>query len=324
MSQVTMIVPCFNCEGTVEKTLESLRLQTFQDLTVMAINDGSTDRTGDVLLAYQKSHPEMDLVLYTKRNEGIAEARNFGLDHVNTPYFGFLDSDDMAEPDMVADLYAKMIGEHLQVVVSDFYWTRPDAERVQKEGPYGAGQDMMVSLFAVLWNKLYDTEFVRKSGVRFPRGDRYEDNYFLYCLTMFVERIGFVDRPYVHYLQHTGSITHNNNEQVKNMIDVFERILAWYRQHGTYDAYRDGLEYITIKAFLGNSFLRSCKIDDASDRKATVRLGWDLLNREFPGWHKNPYLKSLGGLKNRYFSMVHGWNLGVLTWFFHYFGRDNV
>lgn len=324
MSQVTMIVPCFNCQDTVEKTLESLRLQTFQDLTVMAINDGSTDGTGAVLLAYQKKHPEMDLVLYTKENEGIAQARNFALDHVTTPYFGFLDSDDIADMEMVGDLYAKMTAEHLQIVVSDFYWTRPNEECVQKEGPYGTGQDMMVSLFAVLWNKLYDTSFVRSSGVRFPKGDRYEDNYFLYCLTMFVERIGFVNRPYVHYLQHTGSITHNNNEQVKNMIDVFERILAWYRSHGTYEQYRDGLEYITIKAFLGNSFLRSCRIDDAKDRKATVRLGWDLLNREFPNWHHNRYLKSLPGMKNRYFAMVRSWNLGFFTWFFHSFGKEGV
>jgi hypothetical protein len=64
-------------------------------------------------------------------------------------------------------------------------------------------------------------------------------------------------------------------------------------------------------------------LKDAMER-AYVSLGWDLLNREFPDWHDNPYLKSLGGLKNRYFSMVYGWNIGFLTWFFHVFGKDNI
>jgi hypothetical protein len=100
--------------------------------------------------------------------------------------------------------------------------------------------------------------------------------------------------------------------------------LKYYKDHGFYEEYHDALEYIHIKFFLGNSFLRSAKIKDPADRKATIKMGWDLLNREFPDWHKNPYLKSMGGMKNKYFSLVYDWNVGFFAWLFHVLQRDNL
>ena len=321
---VSVIVPCYNAAKTVGKTLDSLANQTLKSLEVIAINDGSTDNTLEVLNRYRETHPDMNLVIYSKENEGIAETRNFGVSKVTGKYFGFLDSDDYTVPEMFEEMAELAEKDNLQLVISDFCWVNSRGERVQKEGPYECGQDMMVKLFAVLWNKLYRTDFIQTLDIRFPKGYRYEDDCYLYCLVPHLSRIGFTNKPYVRYVQQENSITHNNNEQVKNMIHVFEIILDYYKSHGFYDEYRDALEYIHIKAFLGNSFLRSCKIEDPKDRKATVMLGWDLLNKEFPNWHKNPYLKSLGGMKNRYFSMVYDWNIGLLTWFFHAFGKDNI
>ena len=182
----------------------------------------------------------------------------------------------------------------------------------------------MVQLFAVLWNKLYRTSFIRSLDISFPKGDRSEDACFLYCLTCRLSKIGFVDQPYVHYVQQEKSITHTNNDQVKNMIEVFQIIQKYYRDHGFYEEYRDALEYIHIKFFLGNSFLRSSKIEDKKDRERTIRMGWDLLNTSFPDWHHNPYLKSLGGMKNRYFSMVNEHNLMFFAWLFRNFKKDNL
>ena len=322
---VSVIVPCFNAEKTVTRTLDSLAAQTLRDLEIVAVNDGSTDHTLDVLNHWKDDHPDVNIVIYSKENEGIAETRNFGVARVSGKYFGFLDSDDYTAPGMYRDLSEKAEEEDLELVISDFYWVNSKGDRLQNEGPYACGQDMMVKLFAVLWNKLYRTDFIRSLDIRFPKGYRYEDDCYLYCMVPHLSKIGFtLGRGFVRYVQQENSITHNNNEQVKNMIHVFEIILDYYKSHGLYDEYRDALEYIHIKAFLGNSFLRSCKIRDPIDRKNTVMLGWELLNREFPDWHKNPYLKSLGGMKNRYFSMVYDWNIGFLTWFFHVFGRDNI
>ena len=321
---VSVIVPCFNAEKTVVRTLDSLVQQTLVNLEIIIINDGSTDHTKDIIENYITDHKEINICLYTKENEGIASARNYALTKVHGEYFGFLDSDDYAEKEMFEDLYQLAKKDNLEVAVSDFWWEMGDSQRLEKEGPYNCKQDMMVHLFAVLWNKIYKTDWIKSLDVRFPDGNRYEDACYLYCLCMHINRIGFTNKPYVHYVQQKSSITHTNNHQVKNMISVFEIILDYYKKHNKYEEYHDALEYIHIKFFLGNSFLRSARIADKKDRHDTIELGWNLLNKEFPDWHKNPYLKTMKGMKNKYFSMVYSWNIYFFAWLFRIFKKDNV
>lgn len=318
MSCLSVIVPCYNGEKFIGRCLESLVNQTLQDIEIIVINDGSTDNSQDIIDSYANKYH--NIKAYKIPNSGIADARNFGVSKVETPYFGFLDCDDYTDVTMFEKMYNKAIKTNAQVVVSNFYWVKGKKKKLEKEGPYNTGKDMLIHLFAVLWNKIYDTEFVRSTNIRFPSGNRYEDAYFLYCLAPNIERLAFVDEAFVHYVQHENSITHNNNEEVKNMITIFDNILNYYAHTNRYDEYHDELEYLHIKFFLGNSFLRSARIDDKQDRDYTIQLGWNMLNDEFPDWHHNHYLKELPGLKNLYFRMVYDWNVMLFAYLFRIIG----
>ena len=318
MSCLSVIVPCYNGEKFIGRCLESLVNQTLKDIEIIVINDGSTDNSQDIIDSYANKYH--NIKAYKIPNSGIADARNFGVSKVETPYFGFLDCDDYTDVTMFEKMYNKAIETNAQVVVSNFYWVKGKKKKLEKEGPYNTGKDMLIHLFAVLWNKIYDTEFVRSTNIRFPSGNRYEDAYFLYCLTPNIERLAFVDEAFVHYVQHENSITHNNNEEVKNMITIFDNILNYYAHTNRYDEYHDELEYLHIKFFLGNSFLRSARIDDKQDRDYTIQLGWNMLNDEFPDWHHNHYLKELPGLKNLYFRMVYDWNVMLFAYLFRIIG----
>ncbi|MDY4972456.1 MAG: glycosyltransferase [Erysipelotrichaceae bacterium] len=318
MSCLSVIVPCYNGEKFIGRCLESLVNQTLQDIEIIVINDGSTDNSQDIIDSYANKYH--NIKAYKIPNSGIADARNFGVSKVETPYFGFLDCDDYTDVTMFEKMYNKAIETNAQVVVSNFYWVKGKKKKLEKEGPYNTGKDMLIHLFAVLWNKIYDTEFVRSTNIRFPSGNRYEDAYFLYCLAPNIERLAFIDEAFVHYVQHENSITHNNNEEVKNMITIFDNILNYYAHTNRYDEYHDELEYLHIKFFLGNSFLRSARIDDKQDRDYTIQLGWNMLNDEFPDWHHNHYLKELPGLKNLYFRMVYDWNVMLFAYLFRIIG----
>ena len=318
MSCLSVIVPCYNGEKFIGRCLESLVNQTLQDIEIIVINDGSTDNSQDIIDSYANKYH--NIKAYKIPNSGIADARNFGVSKVETPYFGFLDCDDYTDVTMFEKMYNKSIETNAQVVVSNFYWVKGKKKKLEKEGPYNTGKDMLIHLFAVLWNKIYDTAFVRSTNIRFPSGNRYEDAYFLYCLAPNIERLAFVDEAFVHYVQHENSITHNNNEEVKNMITIFDNILNYYAHTNRYDEYHDELEYLHIKFFLGNSFLRSARIDDKQDRDYTIQLGWNMLNDEFPDWHHNHYLKELPGLKNLYFRMVYDWNVMLFAYLFRIIG----
>ena len=318
MSCLSVIVPCYNGEKFIGRCLESLVNQTLQDIEIIVINDGSTDNSQDIIDSYANKYH--NIKAYKIPNSGIADARNFGVSKVETPYFGFLDCDDYTDVTMFEKMYNKAIETNAQVVVSNFYWVKGKKKKLEKEGPYNTGKDMLIHLFAVLWNKIYDTAFVRSTNIRFPSGNRYEDAYFLYCLAPNIERLALVDEAFVHYVQHENSITHNNNEEVKNMITIFDNILNYYAHTNRYDEYHDELEYLHIKFFLGNSFLRSARIDDKQDRDYTIQLGWNMLNDEFPDWHHNHYLKELPGLKNLYFRMVYDWNVMLFAYLFRIIG----
>ena len=318
MSCLSVIVPCYNGEKFIGRCLESLVNQTLQDIEIIVINDGSTDNSQGIIDSYANEYH--NIKAYKIPNSGIADARNFGVSKVETPYFGFLDCDDYTDVTMFEKMYNKAIETNAQVVVSNFYWVKGKKKKLEKEGPYNTGKDMLIHLFAVLWNKIYDTAFVRSTNIRFPSGNRYEDAYFLYCLAPNIERLAFVDEAFVHYVQHENSITHNNNEEVKNMITIFDNILNYYAHTNRYDEYHDELEYLHIKFFLGNSFLRSARIDDKQDRDYTIQLGWNMLNDEFPDWHHNHYLKELPGLKNLYFRMVYDWNVMLFAYLFRIIG----
>ena len=323
MKKLSVIVPCYNAEKYISKTLDSLVNQTLDNFEVIVINDGSTDNSLNIINSYKEKYPHI-IKVHNQKNKGIAATRNVGLDLVTGEYIGFLDSDDNASYDMFEKMYNKAKEKDLEIVVSNFTWIYPDSERLEKEGPYKPGKDMMINLFAVLWNKIYKTSFIKETGIRFPDGNRYEDACFLYCLASQVKKIDFIDESFVNYVQVSTSITHTNNDQVKNMITVFNIIYDYYVNNGLFDEYKDELEYIHIKFFLGNSFLRSALIDDKEDRVNTILLGWNLLNDKFPKWYKNKYLKSLGGLKNKYFSVVRRWNIMIFAWLYRIFNKFGV
>lgn len=324
MKKLSVIVPCYNGEKYISKTLDSLVNQTMKDILIIIINDGSTDNSLNIINSYKQNYPDLIKVV-NQENIGIAATRNVGLSLVETEYFGFLDSDDYTSLDMFEKMYNKAKQSDADIVVSNFTWVYPDgSEKLEVEGPYKAKQDMMINLFAVLWNKIYKTSFVKSTNIKFPDGNRYEDACFLYCLASCVNKIEFINESFVNYVQVSTSITHTNNDQVKNMITVFNIIYDYYVKEGKFDDYKDELEYIHIKFFLGNSFLRSSLIEDKSDRTNTILLGFNLLNDKFPNWNKNKYLKSLGGLKNKYFTIVRRWNIFFFAWLYRNFFRFRV
>lgn len=315
MVKVSVIVPCFNSEKYISKALDSLLSQTLDDMEIIVINDGSSDNSKEIIDEYYKKYPDK-IRVYHQENKGIASVRNYGLSLVNGEYFGFLDSDDYTKSDMYFKMYAKAKETDADMVVSNFMWVSDKKERLEKEGPYIAGKDMMVKLFATLWNKIYKTSLIKESGLKFPDGNRYEDACFLYCLSSILKKVEFIDEAFVSYVQVSTSITHTNNQQVKNMITVFNIIYDYYKNNNLFDEYKDELEYIHIKFFLGNSFLRSSLIKDKDDRYNTIMMGFNLLNEKFPNWYKNKYLNEFGGIKHKYFKIVRKWNIMVFSWLY--------
>lgn len=314
MNEISVIVPVWGTEKYLSKCLDSLVHQTIV-IKIIVINDSTQDNSQTIIDEYKLNYPDL-IDAYIKPNGGIADTRNFGVSQVNTPYFGFVDSDDYVELDMYEKLLTKAKNENADVTVCNFWWVYDNEKKLGIDGPYKPQKDMLVNLMATLWNKLYKTEIIKAIPVEFPTGYRYEDAFYLYCITPYLSKVAFVDEPLVHYIQREGSITHNHNDKVKDMIHVFEALIAFYKKENLYVTYEKELEYLFIKFFLGNSFLRTVQIKDKAIREETLKMSIDLLYKQFPTFYKNEYLNSLGGMKNKYFKLVRKWNYKLFAFVF--------
>lgn len=302
MPKVSVIVPVYNVEQYINKCIDSLVEQTLQDIEIIFVNDGTKDNCEEIILNYQKQYP--DKIKYLKKeNGGLSSARNYGIPYATGDYIAFLDSDDYVEPDMYEALYNEAIRDDYDMVECDFIWEYPNKKKLDVGEIYFSQKEAMEKARVVAWNKLYKREVLVNSNVSFPEGLRYEDVDFFYKILPSLNRIGFVKKPFIHYIQRENSIINTQNERTGEIFTVLDHVLEFYRKNGYYDEYKEELEYTYTRYLLCSSLKRMAKIEDSNIRKQLLQETWKKLNDNFPSWKKNKILHKTS-LKNLYMRSV--------------------
>ena len=117
--KITVIVPVYNVENYLNKCLDSILKQTYQNLEIIVVNDGSTDNSGTICQEYAQK--DNRIVYIEKENGGLSDARNAGLDRTTGSYITFVDSDDWIEQDYVETLYKKIVEYQADIAVGNYY-----------------------------------------------------------------------------------------------------------------------------------------------------------------------------------------------------------
>lgn len=180
---VTVVIPLYNAENTIERVLDSVRMQTAlaQIAEVIVINDGSTDQSKNRVLQYINSCPELSIVCLDQENCGAAGARNAGLSRVNTKYVAFLDADDLWAPNKL-ERQLQTIQEHPEIRFLGTAWEDKPLRiggRKITELYNGTVKDVCIKNFPVTPSVLMETAFRDEVGY-FDASRKYgEDiNYF--------------------------------------------------------------------------------------------------------------------------------------------------
>ena len=312
MKSVSVIVPFYNVESYIGRCLETLVKQTLDDIEIILVNDGSKDRSKIVVDKYIKEYPEK-IVYLEKENGGLSDARNFAIPYAKGEYIAFLDSDDYVNVEMYKDMYELAKRENSDMVECDFYWEYPDKKKEDIGVIYNGKKEMIEKVRVVAWNKLIKKEILEKSKVIFPKGYRYEDVEFTYKLVPYLDKVSFLKKPCVHYIQREGSISNNQNERNKEIFDVLEHVIEFYKENDLYEEYKDELEYIYIRYAFCSSLLRIVKIEDQNIQQNLLDLTWEKVNTTFPEWNKNPILKSKKDLKNIYLKTINKFTYEMYT-----------
>ena len=303
MPKVSVIVPFYNVEGYIEKCLETLVNQTLQDIEIILVNDGSKDRSVNIVKKFQRNYPEK-IVYLEKENGGLSDARNYAIPYAKGKYIAFLDSDDYVEKDMYQKMYNLAVKEESDMVECDFCWEYPDKTRKDVGEIYHGTKEMIEKIRVVAWNKLIKKEILEDTKIHFPKGYRYEDVEFTYKLIPYIKKVSFLKEACIHYIQREGSISNSQNERTREIFDVLEHVLQYYKKIGIYEKYKTELEYIYTRYAFCSSLRRISKIQDENVQENLLKLTWNNVQEKFPNWKQNSILKTKFNAKNIYMRTI--------------------
>ena len=302
MIKVSIIVPVYNTKEYLEKCLDSLINQTLKDIEIIVVNDGSTDDSQSIIDKYLKKDKRIKSII--KKNGGLGDARNYGINEASGEYIGFVDSDDYVELTMFEKLYNKAKKENSDIVECNLYWVYPNETRLDTANYYNYKKDIMYNIRVMVCNKIFKRDVISKQNILFPVGIRYEDIVFTYKLLPYVKTISYIDEAFYYYIQRGSSLSNEQNSKVRDIFEGLDIVREYYKNMNLHKKYEKEIEYLNIKLLLGSSFLRILGIRNGKLRKEILVENWEYLNKNYPNWKKNEYLKNSKSLKNKYYRML--------------------
>lgn len=303
MPKVSVIVPVYNVQDYIEKCINSLVNQTLQDIEIIIVNDGSKDSSVKIINQFIKQYPKK-IIYLEKENGGLSDARNYAMLYAKGEYIAFLDADDYVEFDTYEKMYEIAKNENSDMVECNFYWEYPNKVKKDIGQAYNGKKEMIQKVRVVAWNKLIKREILTKTNIKFPKGYRYEDVEFTYKLVPYLNKVSFLKKPCIHYVQRENSISNSQNEKTRQIFDVLDNVINFYKKNQIYDKYKEELEYVYARYLLCSSLLRMVKIENKKTRKKVLNETWERLNTKFPNWKKNKIINKNITVKNIYMKSV--------------------
>lgn len=209
---ISIIIPVYNVENYIDNCLESVVNQTYSNLEIILVNDGSTDNSINKCCEWEAR--DHRVVVYNKKNGGASAARNYGLDRVNGEYIMFIDSDDYIDKYMVEKLYSSLREEKGEVSMCDSvrvdnynYNIKNSLKReilIWNEEMYWNNYYMFPEdKYIVLWNKLYSKKIFE--DLRLPEGKLFEDELVMHKIIEKCSKVVYINEKLYYYFQRQGS-----------------------------------------------------------------------------------------------------------------------
>ncbi len=231
---ISVIIPIYNVETYLERCLKSVIGQSYQELEILLIDDGSTDGSGILCDQWAENDPRIKVI--HKSNGGLSDARNTGLDHASGEYIVFIDSDDYISSDMVLKLYLALKANNAEMSICNFLCVNEAGLPVAENTDLPINNETVSGLEAVrrivnlnsngwyyipAWNKLYKKNLFTE--IRFPIGKIHEDEFVAHKLLGLCKTVACIQDVCYFYVQRTGSIIHSKTS--KSYLHASEALL---------------------------------------------------------------------------------------------------
>ena len=226
--KISIIVPIYNTEKYLSKCIESIQNQTYKNLEIILVNDGSTDHSLQICHKYALN--DQRIIVIDKENRGISSARNSGLDIASGDYIGFVDSDDYISKDMYQYLLKASLKQNADIVECGFYRVDESYKIISSHplknkiiiGSYVCSKSyaQRKNASTVNWNKLYQKKIF--DNTRFPVFNYSGDSWVNARAFYNCQKKITIEGCHYYYLKHKKSVTN-----IPFKVEKFDKIMAW-------------------------------------------------------------------------------------------------
>lgn len=230
MKKISVVIPVYNVEKYISECLDSVVNQTYKNLQIILVDDGSTDFSGKICDVYAEKDNRITVV--HQKNAGAGAAKNTGLELIDGDYFSIIDSDDYIELDM----YEKMVNslekynaDIVQCLFRNVYVNDSFDRKYKIKGSYPKVLTSKSFLkeylydwkYAIFWNKLFKSSLLKE--IRFPVGRKIDDEFFTYKLVCNAKKVVNIDNILYNYRMRKTSVMNENNSDrlIYDRIDCF-------------------------------------------------------------------------------------------------------
>lgn len=232
MPKISVIIPVYNAEKTLEKCVLSVLNQDFSDFELLLIDDGSADNS--FALCQRFSENDSRIISVRRENSGAAATRNFGIDKANGEYLCFIDSDDYIEQGALSFMYSLAKAENADVLMCGYNMVNGSSvSKIYAESGVYKGSEINSRICEIKsknlidspCNKLYKTEFVRKNNLKMPENEIFEDTDFNLRILKYAPKYVISNKCFYNYVLHMGSVTRKFNPKKLEFIKSRARLL---------------------------------------------------------------------------------------------------
>ena len=244
--ELSIIVPVYKVEKQLERCIRSILNQSFTNFELILVDDGSPDKCGEICDEYEKKDKRIKVI--HKKNGGLSDARNAGLNIAKGKYIGFVDSDDIIHSEMYERMYNCITKYNVDIVQCKFRKFKSIEDINKFSNIKDANIEYYTSKEAIIdmidnnkinvntWNKLYKRELFENE--RFPKGKIHEDEFLTYKLIYKSNKIAYINEELYYYYQNDNGIMNGSN-LIKRLdrIEALEERSNFFLKNGDKDLY---------------------------------------------------------------------------------------
>lgn len=240
---ISIVIPIYNGERFLRPCLDSILSQSVRELEVICVNDGSKDGTQSILEEYAAKDPRV--VVFQQENQGIAAARNSGMDRATGEYLWFFDGDDVMQPGAAEAMLHRVRETSADLVMGNYQYYHQVSKEIQTPGQRvktvvlrGNERMQAAHITPLCGCKLWRTAFLREHDVHFWALKLGEDTtFFLHGLAL-CETVAMLDKNIYYYRIYDGSTSYTYSLKELEFIKAFDQIDQWYAAQGDLEAFR--------------------------------------------------------------------------------------